>query len=283
MEVILKEEEMAKKQTEQSEQRPLGAVTGASTGIGFELAKEFVRNGFDVVIVSDEESIHDVAEELEELGGQAIGVQADLRKRKGVEAFYEAITETGRPLEAIALNAGIGFAGAFAESELEEQLSSVNLNCASVVHLTHLVLPEMVERGEGKILITSSIASQTPGPYMTVYHATKAFDQFFAHGLRVELQESGVTVTSLMPGPTDTEFFERGHMEDTKIGASENKDSAEEVARQGFEAMMAGRDHVVGGAWKNTMEVIMAKFMPEALKAKQTAPMAKPGSAKEQH
>jgi uncharacterized protein len=259
--------------------RLFGAVTGASAGIGYELAKEFVRNNYDVIIVAENEEIHDVVSELEKLGGKAISVQADLRTRKGVQKFYDAIKATGRPLDAIALNAGVGFAGAFVESDIEEQLSIVNLNCASVVHLAHMVVPDMVERGEGKILITSSVASSTPGPFMSVYHASKAFDQFFAHGLRAELADSGVTVTALLPGATQTDFFERGHMEDTEIGVSE-KDLAGEVAQQGFAAMIAGEDQVVGGSWKNTMEVIMAKFLPDAVKAKQAESGAKPGSAK---
>lgn len=249
--------------------RPLAAVTGASAGIGYELAKVFAMNGFDVIVVAEDESIHEVPSQLVKYHVEAESVQADLSKRKGVLKFYEKIKSMGRPLEAIAINAGVGTSGHFAsETDLEEELNIVNLNCASVVHLSKLVVKDMVKNKKGKILYTSSVAATMPGPLLAVYAASKAFVQSFSQAIRNELQDTGVTVTALMPSATETDFFERANMEDTEMGQSE-KDSAEQVAHQGFEAMMAGEAHVVGGGLMNKLEVALAKVTPETMKAAQ--------------
>ncbi|MGI5229342.1 SDR family NAD(P)-dependent oxidoreductase [Actinoallomurus sp. CA-142502] len=166
-----------------------------------------------------------------------------------------------------------------AGNDLAAELRLVNLNVTSAVHLIRLVLPHMVEQGSGRVLITSSIAATMPGPYYATYAASKAFLYSFAEAIRHELRESGVTVTALMPGPTDTGFFERAGMEDTKLGAMENKDDAAEVARQGFAALMAGKDHVVAGSLKNRAQAAAAKVLPETAKAKAQARLTEPGSA----
>ena len=195
--------------------------------------------------------------------------------------LYGHIQNTGRPVDALALNAGIGAGGAFAnETKLADELKLIDLNVRSTVHLCKLVLADMVERDEGRILITSSIASTMPGAFQAVYNASKSFDQSFALAIRNELKDTGVTVTALMPGPTDTEFFERAEMEDTKIG-SEEKDDPAEVARQGYDALMAGKEKVVGGSFKNKVQTVAGKVIPDSKKAELHRKMAEPGSAEE--
>src|SRR3954449_3866108 len=193
---------------EAMEQRPLALVTGASSGIGYELAKQFAANGFDLIVNAEDDAIHDVAAEL-----NAEAVQVDLATPGGVDELYARVTAGGRPLAAAALNAGIGMGGAFAtQTDLKQELGIVALNCRSTVHLAKHVLRDMVARDEGRVLFTSSIASTMPGSFQAVYNASKSFVQSFALALRNELKDTNVTITSLMPGPTETEFFERADM-----------------------------------------------------------------------
>jgi short-subunit dehydrogenase len=214
-----------------TEQRPLALVTGASTGIGYELAKVFAENGFDLIVAAENDEIRQAGEEFRQAGAGVEVVQVDLATEAGVEALERHIHAAARPLEAAALNAGIGAQGTFAtESDLSEELKLVDLNVRSTVHVAKYVPADMVKRGEGRVLFTSSIASTMPGPFSAVYAASKSFMQSFAMALREELSGTGVTVTSLMPGPTDTEFFARADMEDTKLGANPDKDSPADVA-----------------------------------------------------
>jgi len=259
--------------------RPLAVVTGASSGIGFELARVFGENGFDLLIAAEDAELTAALESLE--GSAPTEVRAhrvDLATEEGVTELYEHILATGRPVEALALNAGMGAGGAFARgTELGDELRLIDLNVRSTVHLCKLVLADMLERDHGRILVTSSIASTMPGPFQAVYNASKSFVQSFALGLRNELKDTGVTVTSLMPGPTETEFFERAEMEDTKVGAEEKDDPAE-VARQGFEALMAGREKVVAGSFMNKVQAVAGRFLPDSFKAERHRQMAEPGS-----
>jgi short-subunit dehydrogenase len=261
-------------------QRPLAVVTGASNGIGYELAREFAEHGYDLVIAAEDGGIVEAKQAFERLGAGVESVQVDLAEPRGVEELVRRMKASGRPIEAVAINAGVGVGGPFKDTNLDAELNIVDLNCRSVVHLAKHVVREMVERGSGRILITSSIASTMPGPFEAVYAASKAFDQSFAHALRNELKDTGVTVTSLMPGPTDTDFFRRAGLEDTKVGAGK-KDDASLVARQGFEALMAGEDHVVAGSFKNKVQATAAKVIPEKMKAEIHRSKAKPGSAHE--
>jgi short-subunit dehydrogenase len=259
--------------------RPLAVVTGASSGIGYELAKQFAENGFDLVVCAEDDAIVTAARELQGLGASTEAVQADLSEPAGVEALYGRITATGRPVAAIALNAGIGMGGAFATgTDLEQELRIVDLNCRSTVHLAKLVVRDMVARDEGRMLFTSSIASTMPGSFQAVYNASKSFVQSFALALREELKETNVTVTSLMPGPTETEFFERADMLDTKIGA-DDKDDPADVAKDGFEAMMAGKERVVSHSLKTKVQGRASRFMPDKVKVVMHRRMAEPGSA----
>jgi uncharacterized protein len=259
-------------------ERPLAIVTGASSGIGYELAKQFAHRGFDLVIAAENVKIADAAEELAALGVQVTAIQADLSTEDGVNQLYGTITATGKPVDAAAINAGIGVGGAFAETALEDDLRLVDLNVRSAVHLAKLVVRDMVARRTGKILFTSSIAATQPGPFQATYNASKAFLLSFSEALRNELKDTGVTVTALMPGPTDTEFFERADLLDTKLGQAKKDDPAE-VAEQGVEALLSGKDHVVAGSVKNKLSAASAKVTPEAAKAALHRKMSEPGSA----
>ncbi|HST82660.1 MAG TPA: SDR family NAD(P)-dependent oxidoreductase [Kineosporiaceae bacterium] len=257
--------------------RAFAVVTGASSGIGYELAKQFAEHDFDVLISAEDDELDQAAEQLKTLGTQVRSFRADLRTYQGVEALVAAIQEVGR-VDAIALNAGIGAGGPFATGpDLSAQLDVVQVNVTSQVHLARRVLPTLVEQGSGRVLFTSSIAATQPGPFEAVYAASKAFIRSFAEALRVELKDSGVTVTTLLPGPTDTEFFERAGLEDTKLGSGP-KDDPTEVARQGFEALMKGADQVVAGSFKNKV-MASAKGLPEKTKAAAHAKLSEPGSA----
>src|SRR3954469_13799149 len=260
--------------------RPFAVVTGASSGIGYELAPQFAEHGYDLLIAAEDAGIDRAAGDLRRDGqNQITAVRADLATYEGVEQLYTAIRESGRPVDAIAINAGRGIGGDFTrETDLSDELNVIDVNVTSTVHLAKRVLPDMVARDEGRVLFTSSIASMMPGTYQAVYNASKSFVQSFAEALRNELKDTGVTVTSLMPGPTDTNFFDRAEMLDTKVGASEKDDPAV-VAKQGFEALMKAKEKVVAGSAKTKIQGAASKVMPDAAKAEMHRRMAEPGSA----
>ena len=255
---------------------PLALVTGASTGIGRALARQFVDHGFDVVVVAEEDRILDAARDLAASGRRVTPVRADLRTVGGVNETWAAVGAAEGRLEAVALNAGVGVNGRFDQTRLEDDLSVVDLNVRSTVHLAKLAAREMVAAGRGRILITSSIAAVAPGPYHATYAASKAFVHSFAEGIRQELRDTGVTVTSLMPGPTETEFFSRAHMEDTRLGQMDDKDDADDVARDGFEALMAGRSSVVAGSFSNRLQAEIGTHLPDALATPLLARLTRP-------
>lgn len=257
--------------------RHLALVTGASSGIGLELAKVFAENDFDLIICAEDEELAAAASEIQALGADVQAIQADLTTDAGVDELWQAVEATGHPLDAAALNAGRGQGKAFADQDLADILAVVDLNVRGTTHLAKHVVDKMVAQEEGRILFTSSIASTMPGTYQAVYNATKSYDQALAEALREELADTGVTVTSLMPGPTDTEFFERADMEDTKAAESATDDPAK-VARQGFEGLMAGKQQVVGGSPMNAVQARAGRIIPDALKAKAHAKLAEPGS-----
>ena len=262
--------------------RYFAVVTGASSGIGRELARQFAANDFDLLICAEDDGIVAAADELR-AGGAAVTVaQVDLAAPGGVDELYAAIRAAGRPVDAIALNAGIGAGGAFAgpdgdRTSLDDELRLIDLNVRSTVHLAKHVVADMVERDAGRVLFTSSIASTMPGTFQAVYNASKSFVQSFALALRNELKDTGVTVTALMPGPTETEFFERADMLDTKVGASDKDDPAD-VAREGFEALMAGKERVVAGSLSTKLQGKGSRLMPDRVKAEMHRRMAEPGS-----
>jgi len=260
-------------------ERPLALVTGASTGIGLELARQFAAHNFDLVIAANDDPLDDARRELESTGAAVEAVRVDLAAGSGVDELWERVRATGRPLAAAALNAGRGAGGAFAGgTDLADELEIVDLNVRGTVQLAKYITTDMATRGEGRILFTSSIASTMPGTYQAVYNASKSFVQSFALSLREELSDTGVTVTSLMPGPTETEFFERADMLDTKVGAGDKDDPAD-VARDGFEAMMNGDERVVSASLKTKLQGRASRILPDNVKAKMHSGMAEPGSA----
>jgi short-subunit dehydrogenase len=260
--------------------RPLAVVTGASSGIGYELAKQFAENGFDLIIAAENPEIASAARELEASGATVHAVQVDLAGYEGVEEFVAAVRDTGRPVDAVAVNAGVGVGGDFArETDLRAELNLINLNITSAVHLTKRVLPDMVARGSGRLLFTSSVAATMPGPFEAVYAASKAFLYSFSEAIRNELKDTGVTVTALLPGPTDTNFFHRAGMDDTRAGASDSKDDPATVAKQGFKAMMSGEDSVLAGSVTNKVMGAVNKVLPEKVKAAGHRKLSEPGSA----
>jgi short-subunit dehydrogenase len=259
-----------------SDIRLFAIVTGASTGIGYELAKRCAENGFDLLVAADEPAINQAAQDFRALGVNVEAVEADLATAQGVEKLYAAAK--GRLVDALLANAGHGLGGAFLDQDFNEAQHVINTNITGTIHLIHKVGRDMRGRGQGRILITGSIAGYMPGPFSAVYNGTKAFINSFSFALRNELKDTGVTVTCLMPGATETEFFERADEMDTKIGTQEKDDPAD-VARDGFEAMMKGEADVVSG-WKNKLQTTMANVMPSGVLAEQHRKKTEPGSAK---
>jgi uncharacterized protein len=258
--------------------RPLAVVTGASSGIGYELAKQFAQNGFDLLVTSTGASIDEAAQAFNKLGANVETVQADLATYEGVERLDQQIKAIGRPVEAIAINAGVGVGGAFVETDLQKELNLIELNVASTVHLAKCVVKDMVNRGAGKILFTSSIVSQMPSPFQAVYAASKAFVHSFSEAIRNELKDTGVTVTALMPGATETNFFHRAGLDNTKVGVQE-KDDAAKVAKQGFEALMAGKDSILAESLKTKVQGAISSILPDTVTAEQNRKLNEPGSA----
>jgi uncharacterized protein len=256
--------------------RPLAVVTGASSGIGLHLAKQCAENGFDLLIAADDPAVNKAAQELRRTGASVDVVETDLATTMGVDQLFAAIRS--RPVAALLANAGHGLGHAFLDQEFEEARHVIDTNVTGTVYLIHKVGRDMRKRGVGRILITGSIAGFIPGTYQAVYNGTKAFMDSFSFALRAELKDAGVTVTCLMPGATDTEFFKRADMLDTKVGAGKKEDPTD-VAKVGFEAMMKGEGDVVSG-WKNKIQSAMATVTPSGVLAEQHRKMAEPGSAK---
>jgi uncharacterized protein len=244
-----------------SSNRPLAIVTGASAGIGYELARLCAENGFDLVIAADQSKIKQAAQDFQRLGGEVEAVETDLATRAGVDELYDAVR--GRRVDALLANAGHGLGHAFLDQDFDEAHHVIDTNIT----------------GEGKILLTGSIAGFMPGSFSAVYNGTKAFIDSFSFALRNELKDTGITVTCLMPGATETEFFERADMMDTKVGQQEKDDPAK-VAKDGFDAMMNGEGDVVSG-WKNKLQTTAANVTPAGMLAEQHRKMAEPGSGKE--
>jgi len=255
----------------------LSVVTGASTGIGLELAKCCAQDGMDLLIVADEPAIEQAAEELRALGaGQVEALEADLSNEAGVDKLIAAVQ--GRAIEHLIANAGRGLGDSFLNQDWAAARYVVDTNIIGTIYLLHELGRRMVDAGRGRILITGSIAGFMPGSFQAVYNGTKAFLDSFSYALREEIKDSGVTVTCLMPGATETEFFERADMTDTKIGAEKKMDPAE-VAKQGYEAMLSGDGQVITG-WKNKMQAAMAHVLPAERLAKTHTKEAAPGTAK---
>jgi len=255
--------------------KPLAMITGASSGIGLELAKQFAQHGFDLIVNAEHTGIDTATAKLRAEGAEVIAVQADLRTPEGIQQLWTRVLATGRPLEAAALNAGVGRGGAFVETDWADDLEILQLNVVSTTALLKLVLVEMTGRNQGRVLVTSSIASTMPGSFQAVYNASKSFLQSLTEAVQNEVKDSAVTITSLMPGPTDTDFFSRADMDDTPVGQG-SKDDPAQVAEQGFEALMAGEKKLVAGSLKTKAQGVANKVLPDALKGEAHRKMAEP-------
>lgn len=256
------------------EPRPLAVVTGASSGIGLELARQFAAHGYDLVLAADRD-LGEAHSAVESEGGAVVdAVECDLSTAEGVNQLYGRLR--GRPVDALAANAGIGLGHAFLDQELPDALKVVDTNIKGTLALVHAVGRDMRTADRGRILITSSVVSKIPGPFQAVYNASKAFLQSFSFALRNELKETSVTVTALLPGATETEFFDRADLKDTKVGDAKHDDPAM-VAKAGFEALMKGEGDVVAGL-KNKLQVAATRVLPETQLAEMHRGMAEPGS-----
>jgi short-subunit dehydrogenase len=256
--------------------RRFAVVTGASAGIGYELAALCARENFDLLIAADEPAIHTAARTFRDLGSAVEAVQTDLATREGVDRLHAAAR--GRPVDALLANAGHGLGGAFLDQGFDDVRHVIDTNITGTIYLIQKVAKDMTRRGDGRILITGSIAGFMPGTFHAVYNGTKAFIDSFSFALRAELKDSGVTVTCLMPGATETEFFERADMMDTKVGQADKDDPAD-VAKAGFDAMMDGKGDVVSG-WKNKLQSAIANVTPAGVLAEQHRKEAEPGFAR---
>ncbi|WP_421729167.1 SDR family NAD(P)-dependent oxidoreductase [Brevundimonas sp.] len=255
--------------------RPLALVTGASTGIGYELAKLFASDGFDLVVAADT-PLADAKEVLETLGARVETLQTDLSTEAGVQSLYDLVA--GRVIDALAANAGHGLGQAFLDQRFEDVLHVINTNITGTTRLLHLVGRDMRSRGRGQILLTGSIAGLMPGAFAAVYNASKAYVDSFSFALRNELKDTGVSVTVLMPGPTDTEFFHRAGLDDTAVGQSTSKMDPAKVAEIGYRAMQRGDGDVVAGLM-NKLQAATAAVTPQTVLAEMHRKQAEPGSA----
>ncbi|BBF70689.1 oxidoreductase [Sphingomonas bisphenolicum] len=254
-------------------------ITGASTGIGFELAHLAAQDDYDLLVVANESLIDAAATDFRRHGVNVQSLEADLSTLEGVDRLLDAAG--GRQIDLLCANAGKGLGHGFLEQEVAEWRRVIDTNITGTLYLLQKVLKPMVARDDGKVLITGSIAGFIPGSFQAVYNGSKAFIDSFADAIRNEIKEAkGVTVTTLMPGPTETEFFDRAQMLDTSVG-SQKKDDALRVAKDGWDALLAGKAHIVSG-WKNKLQAAAAHVTPAAVLAEQHRAMAEPGSGEKQ-
>ena len=254
--------------------RPLALVTGASSGIGYELARLFAEDGYDLIVAADT-PLAEAVQAFRATGAGVESVQADLATEEGIQKLIETVG--GRRVDALAANAGHGLGMGFLDQSFEDILHVINTNVTGTVRLAHLIGRGMRDQGAGRILFTGSIAGLMPGAFQAVYNASKAFVDSFSFALRNELKDSGVTVTVLMPGVTDTQFFERAGLMDTKVGQDDKKMDPADVARHGYDAMKRGDGDVVAGLG-NKIQAAMAAVTPQSMLAEQHRKMAEPGS-----
>jgi uncharacterized protein len=256
-------------------QRKFAIITGASTGIGFELATLAAKNGYDLMVVANEPLIDSAAADFKQFGTDVRSIEAELSTTEGVDKLLDATQ--GRDIDLLCANAGAGHGHAFLDQTWDQIRHTIDTNVVGTVYLLHKVLAEMVARQDGKILVTGSIAGYVPGAFNATYNATKAFIDNFTDAIRNEIKDvDGVTLTTLMPGATETEFFARADMLDTKVGAAEKADPAK-VAQDGWDALMHGKATIVSG-WMNKAQVAASGIVPPAVLAEMHRNMAEPGS-----
>jgi len=256
--------------------RPLAVVTGASSGIGHELAKLLAKDGFDLVVAADT-PLAEAKQAFQTLGAEVETLQADLSTEEGVQSLYDLVG--GRSVDVLAANAGHGLGQGFLDQAFDDILHVINTNITGTTRLLHLIGRDMRSRGHGQILLTGSIAGLMPGSFAAVYNASKAYVDSFSFALRNELKDSGVSVTVLMPGPTDTEFFHRAGLDDTAVGQSNSKMDPAKVAEIGYHAMKRGDGDVVAG-FGNKVQAAIAAVTPQSALAEMHRKQAEPKDAK---
>ncbi len=253
-------------------------VTGASNGIGYELAKLFAQDGYNIVAVSrTEDDLQQVANEFkQQYGVQVEVISKDLFGENSAKELYDEVKSCGIEVEVLVNDAGQGVYGLFADQDIDRQIKIIHLNVVSLTRLTYYFLKDMLARNSGKILQLASIASETPGPYQAVYHATKAYVLSFTEALISEVKDTAVTLTALQPGVTDTDFFNKADMQDSKAVQDKSKmaDPAK-VAKDGYKALMSGDDKVVSGT-KNKIQTAMSNVMPDTVLAEQVKKQQEP-------
>lgn len=254
--------------------RPLAVVTGASSGIGYELARLCAEDGYDLVIAADQAEIAEAKQGLEALGAKVEAVQTDLSTEAGVEALLQRIA--GREIDILCANAGHGLGHGFLDQDWKQARHVIDTNVTGTLYLIHKLGQGMRTRDKGRILLTGSIAGLMPGSFQAVYNGTKAFIDSFSFALRNELKDTNITVTCLMPGPVDTDFFERADLMDTKVGQDKKADPAK-VAKTGYTAMIKGEGDVVAG-FMNKLQAAVAAVTPQSALAEMHRGMAEPGS-----
>lgn len=253
--------------------QPLALITGSSEGIGLELARLIIADGFKTILCGSSAKVHSVAEEFSNQG-RVSAVQSDLTTAEGAEKVINAVA--GRPLDVLVLNAGIALGGAFLDVPLERHLQLVEININSTLRLCHGLLPPMIARGRGKLLLVSSLSATTPTPFESIYGPSKSFMTSFGHGLREELRGTGVDVTILHPGATATDFHIRAGMGNTRFGDNSWKNDPAEVARQGYEALKNGVTSLIGGDADTQAAGRALRAMTDEDKARRQAAMSRP-------
>ncbi|MDJ1471847.1 SDR family oxidoreductase [Cytophagaceae bacterium DM2B3-1] len=253
-------------------------ITGATSGIGYELAKLFAKDHYNLVIVSrDQQELENKAQEFRQLGIDVVPIAKDLFNRDAAFSLYEDVKNRNIQVDILVNDAGQGIYGKFQDTDINRELAVIDLNIASVVILTKCFLKDMIQRNSGKILNLASIASKTPGPWQSVYHGTKAFVLSFSEAIREELKETNITVTALLPGATDTDFFNKADMVSSKIVQEGKLSDPADVAKDGYEALMSGDDKVISGL-KNKVQIGMSNIMPDSAVAHQMNEQQKPAS-----
>jgi short-subunit dehydrogenase len=257
--------------------RKYALITGATSGIGLELAKLFAKDNYNLVLVArDETELATTSKTLTASGaGDIVTISKDLFEKEAASELYNEVTAKGIEIDVLVNNAGQGQYGEFIENDLEREMDIIQLNVCSVVTLTKLFLKDMVQRGTGKILNTTSVAGKIPGPLQAVYHGTKAFAHSFTEAIREEVKDTGVTITSLLPGATDTDFFRKADMLDAKNVVEGKLADPADVAADGYKALMNGDDMVISG-FQNKVQVAMSNIVPDSVVAKKVHKQQEP-------